>query len=293
MEKRDPIHSFFEPLVQKYDHESLTEFMVNPDGSIWLEVAGKTFHTGDFMDEKKREFVLRIIAGENGKVINRDCPDLSVRLPKTVFNRGRFQGIYPPLSEAPMFTVRVPPKKVFTIENFIESGSMTERQARQLSDFVHDKKNILIAGGTGSGKTTLATTLLSLIKDDRIVVIEDDPEIITTSKHVINLQTTPSRSIRDCVFFSLRLNPDRIIVGEIRDGATASDLVQAWLTGHPGGIGTVHSSSAAETKNRIYSLMQQVHVTPNRADIDAAIQVVVFVGKVHGKRKIIEIKDFS
>lgn len=270
----------------------LTEIMVNEDGSIWYEVRGSVHqHEGQIAVTRRTAFI-RLLAGHYDTVVNRENPALGVKLP--VFHGGRFQALVPPIVSAPVFSIRFPPRKVFGISDLVRSGTLTQEEADLLVQAVLDKKNIVVAGGTGSGKTTLSNALLQTIVDDRVLVIEDNPEIKVAAPNTNYLLTSEHFNTRDAVQVALRLRPDRIIVGELRKGEDAVELLKAWNTGHPGGICTTHASSAASVDDRLYHLMQEVVVTPSVELIEEAVNVVVFIQKVpneNGKfvRKVTDI----
>ena len=265
-------------------HQNVTEIMANEDGSIWVEAQGRVFRERDGISRERRESIIRMLAGHHKVICNSSNPTLSVKMP--VFGGGRFQGLVPPVTTDPCFSLRMPPRTVMSLTDLLESGTISGRQLEALEDAVNSHRNIIVAGGTGSGKTTIANALLQLVTKDRLVVIEDNPELIPASSNRVMMLTSESFTLRAAVKASLRLRPDRIIVGEIRDGGTALDLIKAWLTGHPGGIATIHSDSAEGTKRRLRALMQEVVVTPSDADINAAVDLVVYVSKRRKNREI-------
>lgn len=284
------VQEIMKPLL-KYYEPGMSELMVNPNGSIWIENSGQTVFTGDILPYDKADFIMRQLAGIYGKVITFESPSLPIILPRNIFNGGRFQGVYPPVTASPSFAIRVPAIEAFTLEDFVESGTLTINQSIFLKNTVMDCKNIIVAGGTSSGKTTLTTALINLIEDDRIVLIEDDPEILCKAKNIFPMRTSEHTSIRDCVFYSLRLNPTRIIVGEIRDGKTACELIEIWGSGHRGGIATVHSDSAKFVRTRLMSLMGQEQTNVNEFSVDNAIDVTVYIESAGNKKIVREIYD--
>lgn len=275
--KTEVLESQLEPLKQLIQTPNLTELMVNPDGSVWTERAGRLVKTSIKLNTQLRLSVIRELAGFYDLVCNRDSPTLACRLP--VFEAGRVQAVIPPISTGPMLSIRFPSRSKLALKHLIKYGSLTKEQAEELKSYVRSKKNILISGGTGSGKTTLANALLDIIKDERIVVIEDTPEISLRNENTLYWQTTPAFTSRDAVLTSLRVRPDRIILGEIRHGGDAQEWCKAALTGHPGSLATTHADSAAGARQRIRSLIQEVVVSPSDDLIDSAIDVSVFVSK--------------
>ncbi len=260
------------------NNESLSEVMVNPDGKIWTEVSGALIDTGIKLESSRVFSVIRLLAGFHGFVVDEKTPELSAKLP--VFHGGRFHALIPPVVSKPMFSIRFPPRKTFSLDDLLESKTITPEIYKRIEEAVEKKENMLIAGATGSGKTTIANAIMKEITEDRLIVIEDNPEIISNSSNAVHILTNPDFSLRDAVRASLRLRPDRIIIGEIRDGGTALDLCKAWLTGHPGGVGTIHASSAKEVPQRLFNLMQEVVQTPDKTLIDKAIDLIFFVKKI-------------
>lgn len=265
-------------------HTNVTEIMANEDGTVWVEANGALTLEPARMSSDRREAIIRMLAGFHKVICNSEHPTLSVKMP--VFGGGRFQGLVPPVTSEPCFSLRIPPRAVMSLADLAERRTVTYRDATLLEDAVNHHRNIIISGGTGSGKTTIANALLQLVTNERLVVIEDNPEIIPVARNRVMMLTSDRFTLRSAVQASLRLRPDRIIVGEIRDGGTALDLIKAWLTGHPGGIATVHADSAAGTKRRLRALMQEVVVTPSDADLEAAIDVIVYVAKEVRQGKI-------
>jgi type IV secretion system protein VirB11 len=258
----------------------VVEVMVNPDGKIWVDRigAGQSF-TGERLATADAERILRLLADHVGEIVNRDRPHVSATLP----SGERFQGQYPPLCAAPAFAIRKRPEMVFTLDDYVAGRAMTESQARALAAAAEARDNILIVGGTGSGKTTLANAVLALpaFANDRIVLIEDTAELQCSAPNQVALltkKTDPQVSMRDLVRATLRLRPDRIVIGEVRDGS-ALDIVKAWNTGHPGGVATLHANSANEALGRLEELISEVSlVVPHRA-IARAIGVIAFIAR--------------
>lgn len=259
------------------DATDTIEVIANPDGRLWLEQVGKgRIPTPHRLEASETERVIRLVATLTGAEANRDTPIVSAELPP----RGeRFEGILPPVSRGPCFAIRKPASRVFTLADYVSSGVVTEAQACELRDAVARRANIIVAGGTGSGKTTLANALLDEIarRGERVVILEDTRELQCAAEDVVALRTQPGAvSLSDLVRSTLRLRPDRIVVGEVR-GPEALDLLKAWNTGHPGGIATLHANSAQAAIARLEQLTMEVCETPPRALIAEAIDLIVFV----------------
>ena len=220
--------------------------------------------------------------------VHGERPIVSAELPPHGQGAGeRFEGILPPVSTAPCFSIRKPAARVYTLMDYVADGIMSAEAARMLSLAVVDRRNILIAGGTSSGKTTLANALLAEMAhlDERVILIEDTRELQSPAHDTVALRTRAGAvTMGDLVRSTLRLRPDRIIVGEVR-GGEALDMLKAWNTGHPGGIATVHANSASSALYRIEQLIQEAVVTVPRALIAETIDIVaVLVRDGHGRR---------
>jgi P-type conjugative transfer ATPase TrbB len=272
------------------------EVLLNPDGSLWFDRhgAGRT-HSGTFLRPADAERIIRLVAAHVHVDVHAQAPILSAELPET---GERFEGILPPVVRAPAFSIRKRAGRVFSLDAYVESGILSEEIARILRQAVLERENILIAGGTSTGKTTLVNALLQEIAatHDRVIVLEDTVELQCVADDHAALRTKPGiASMAQLVRCTLRLRPDRIIVGEVR-GAEALDLLKAWGTGHPGGIATVHAGSAAGALTRLEQLIQEVVVTVPRALIAETIHLIVFMeGRGHLRRisEILRVRGLS
>ena len=199
----------------------------------------------------------------------------------------RFEGVLPPVSAAPCFSIRKPASRIHTLDDYVAAGVLAPVQADILRAAVAERLNILIAGATSAGKTTLANALLAEVarQDERVVILQDVPELQCAASDCVTLRTRPGVvSMADLVRSTLRLRPDRIVVGEVR-GGEALDLLKAWNTGHPGGLSTVHANSARSALYRLEQLVQECVVSVPRRLIAEAIDLVVFIrGRGTGRR---------
>jgi type IV secretion system protein TrbB len=260
---------------------AVIEIMVNPDGALRLDRLGEgRSDTGTCYDPAQVERIIRLVASHARTEVHAASPIVSAELPPHGEGAGeRFEGVLPPVSLAPCFSIRKPAAKIYTLLDYVSDGIMPADTARLLSLAVIDRKNILVAGGTSSGKTTLANALLAEMAhlDERVILIEDTRELQCAASDVVALRTRPGVvSMADLVRSTLRLRPDRIIVGEVR-GAEALDMLKAWNTGHPGGIATVHANSALSALYRLEQLVQETVVTVPRRLIAEAIDMIVFI----------------
>jgi type IV secretion system protein VirB11 len=271
------------------------EILVNPDGVLRLDRLGAgRIDTDTSYDPAQVERIIRLVASHARTEVHAGSPIVSAELPPHGEGAGeRFEGILPPVSLAPCFSIRKPAAKIYTLLDYVSDGIMPAETARRLSLAVVDRKNILVAGGTSSGKTTLANALLAEMAglDERVIVIEDTRELQCAAPDVVALRTrsigaagTGAVTMADLVRSTLRLRPDRIIVGEVR-GREALDMLKAWNTGHPGGIATVHANSATAALYRLEQLVQESVVTVPRRLIAEAIDMIVFIsGRGLGRR---------
>lgn len=266
------------------DDPAVIEVMLNPDGRLWVDRLGLGIaDTGEVMSAGDGERIVRLVAHHVGVEVHARAPRVSAELP----TGERFEGLIPPVVIAPAFAIRKPAVAVFTLEDYAASGIMSLLQAAALRKGVAERRNILVAGGTGTGKTTLANALLAEVAKttDRVVLIEDTRELQCAAPNLVAMRTKDGvASLSDLVRSSLRLRPDRIPIGEVR-GAEALDLIKAWGTGHPGGIGTIHAGAALGALRRMEQLIQEAVVTVPRALIAETIDLIaVLVRDGHGRR---------
>jgi P-type conjugative transfer ATPase TrbB len=257
------------------------EVMVNPDGVLRIDRLGEgRVETGTRLEPAQVERIIRLVASHARSEVHGDKPIVSAELPPHGEGAGeRFEGVLPPVSLAPCFSIRKPAARIYTLIDYVSDGIMSADAARILSLAVVDRRNILVVGGTSSGKTTLANALLAEMAhlDERVILIEDTRELQCAAPDVVALRTRAgSVTMADLVRSTLRLRPDRIIVGEVR-GAEALDMLKAWNTGHPGGIATVHANSALSALYRIEQLVQEAVVSVPRRLIADAIDLIVFI----------------
>jgi len=268
------------------DDPKVIEIMLNPDGHIWVDKIGRgRFDTEKFLTPREAERVVRLVGSHINQDVTTKAPIISAELPG---NGERFEGLMPPVVHAPCFSIRKGAVAVFTLDDYVKAGTMSKAQAEALKRAVKSRQNILIVGGTSSGKTTLANALLSQVSKtgDRVLILEDTRELQCEAKDTVALRTHGKNvTLGDLVRSTLRLRPDRIIVGEVR-GPEALDMLKAWNTGHPGGIATVHANSAKAGLSRIEQLILEGAQVVPRALIAEAINVIVFISGRGSKRRI-------
>ena len=264
---------------------AVIEVMVNPDGRLWIDRHGDgRIDTGERLEASEAERIIRLVASHIGQECHRDRPVVSAELPET---GERFEGLLPPVSPSPCFAIRKPARVLYRLSDYVDAQIMSPLQAKALREAVETQMNIVVVGGTSSGKTTLVNALLAevAVGGDRVILIEDTRELHCTAEDCVSLRTKPGvAALADLVRSTLRLRPDRIIVGEVR-GPEALDMLKAWNTGHPGGITTLHANSAYAGLYRLEQLIQEVVVTVPRRLIAEAIDIVVFLkGRGSGRR---------
>ncbi|WP_193399657.1 P-type conjugative transfer ATPase TrbB [Bradyrhizobium tropiciagri] len=272
-------------IVGYLEDETIIEVMLNPDGRLWIDrLSSGLIDTGETLSAADGERIVRLVAHHVGAEVHAGSPRVSAELPGT---GERFEGLLPPVVAAPAFAIRKPAVAVFTLDDYVAKGIMTSGQARILKSAVAARKNILVAGGTSTGKTTLTNALLAEVAEtsDRVVLIEDTRELQCKAPNLVALRTKDGvATLSDLVRSSLRLRPDRIPVGEVR-GAEALDLLKAWGTGHPGGIGTIHAGTALGALRRLEQLIQEAVITVPRALIAETINLVaVLTGRGADRR---------
>lgn len=288
-----------EPVLALLADERVEDILLNPDSSLWVKRFGERCLRFDHMPESRAASALGTIAAWRGTVLNHERPFLETELP---LDGSRFEGIVPPVVRRPVFAIRLRPRKIFSLEDYESRGILTARDdpsntsrssgrdfvsavrgmshAEIIRAAVREKKNILIAGATGSGKTTLVNGILDelgrLAPDDRVVSIEDTSELQSNVANHIDLKAAGNVSMLDCLRACMRLNPTRIVVGEVR-GAEAHTLLKAWNTGHPGGVATIHANDALSALVRLESLVAEATAAPQQTLIGEAVDLVVFV----------------
>ncbi|WP_447763352.1 P-type conjugative transfer ATPase TrbB [Sphingopyxis panaciterrae] len=268
---------------------SVIEIMLNPDGRLWVDRLGAGItDSGILLSAVDGERIIRLVAHHVGAEVHGGAPRVSAELPE---GGERFEGLLPPVVAAPTFAIRKPAVAVFMLSDYVASGIMGMGAAEALRRGVADRLNILVAGGTGTGKTTLTNALLAEVAktSDRVVLIEDTRELQCEAPNLVAMRTKDGvASLSDLVRSSLRLRPDRIPIGEVR-GAEALDLLKAWGTGHPGGVGTIHAGSAIGALRRMEQLIQEAVVTVPRALLAETINLVAVLVRDGIGRRLAEL----
>ncbi len=272
---------------------SVIEVMLNPDGRLWIDrLSAGIADTGVSMSAADGERIIRLVAHHVGVEVHVLSPRVSAELPEC---GERFEGLLPPVVSAPSFAIRKPAVAVFTLADYVAAGIMSDWQAGELAAAVSARKNILVAGGTSTGKTTLTNALLAEVAktSDRVVLIEDTRELQCAAPNLVSLRTKDGVvTLSDLVRSALRLRPDRIPIGEVR-GAEALDLLKAWGTGHPGGIGTIHAGTALGVLRRMEQLIQESVMTVPRALIAETIDIIAVLVRDGTGRRLAELASVT
>ena len=274
---------------------SVAEILINADGAIWIDRAGEGLKaTGAHMAAHDRDAAIRLLAHAAGETVGPDRPLLSASLPGSA---ARVQAVLPPLATAPVLAIRQRPARIHTLHDYLAAGIADAGQVAALRAALLARRNIIVAGGAGSGKTTLLNALLAepCMAGGRLIVLEDTPELQVSGENTVQLLTRradPQVTLRDLVQVALRLRPDRIIVGEVRDGA-ALDVLKAWNTGHPGGLLTLHANSARDAMSRLEDLCLEAQTSSPQRLIAAAADLVVFIARTASGRRITELLDLN
>jgi len=289
---------FLKPIKHLLESETVSEIMVNPDSSVWIEEDGQIqLLSGIRFDDGALQTGLEVIANRSGKKLDADSPIMNLRLP----DGSRMAAMIPPVvNPRPLMTIRRFTSRNFALADLVQREMLTDVQAVTLSQAVRDGRNILIAGGTGSGKTTLLNVLADAIPEhERILIIEDTAELHIHKPHLVSAesQTDTHRSqitFDDLLTAVLRHRPDRIIVGEVR-GPEARTLLDAMNTGHRGTLATIHASSAEEAVHRLATLVMRgsngMNLEAIKADVRRGIDLIIYIHREQGKRRIGQVLD--
>lgn len=275
-------------VLNALNDDEVVEIMLNCDNSLWIE----KFSTGMqriVSHSIASKAVIHTLASYYNKDVTSQNPIIECTLP---LDGSRFEGLIPPIVSNPSFSIRKRAKRIFTLNDYLLEKILTLSELKIIEDLVLNRKNILIAGGTGSGKTTFANAVIDsitkLTPNDRVVILEDTAEIRCNASNSLILQTTATTSLHTLLKSTMRLRPDRILVGEVR-AKEALDLIKAWNTGHSGGIATIHANSALSALVRLEQLVNETSLVVRKDVIAEAIDSVIFIKKVGNTRVLKEI----
>ena len=274
------------------------EIVLNADGTLWQECLGEPLQQIGTMSASAADSVMRTLSAMHHTVITRESPSIECELP---LDGSRFAGQIPPVVPSPVFAVRKRASRVFTLEQYVATGIMTLEQKDFLCEAIRGHRNVLLTGSTGSGKTTLLNACIHELTDqfpnERLIIIEDTSEIQCAAKDYVQYHTSPDRTMTQLVRMSMRMRPDRILVGEVR-GPEALDLLMAWNTGHEGGIATLHANNAAAGLTRLSTLVSMSKDAPRDIEslIGEAVDVIIHITRTEkGRivRELLEVESFD
>ncbi|MBD9650027.1 P-type conjugative transfer ATPase TrbB [Ensifer sp. ENS09] len=278
------------------DDVNVVEIMLNPDGKLFIERVGYGVTPAGEMSPAAAEMVIGTVAHALQSEVDAQQPIISGELP---IGGHRFEGLLPPVVVKPAFTIRRRGSHLISLDEYVRASIMTQDQAATIRTAVSARLNIIISGGTGSGKTTLANAVIDEIvrsaPEDRLVILEDTAEIQCTAKNAVVLRTSDTIDMARLLRSTMRLRPDRIVVGEVRDGA-ALTLLKAWNTGHPGGVATIHANTATSALRRLAQLTAEASQQPMQEVIGEAIDLVVSIERTSRGRRVrdvIHVKQFD
>lgn len=277
--------------MEKLEDPNVIEIMCNSDGSLWIDELGKGMSRAGTINPYNVRVAINVIASMLKITATKETPIIEGEFP---LDNSRFAAQLPPIVASPTFALRKKASLVFTLENYVEKNMMTEQQKEIIKEAIREHKNIVIVGGTSSGKTTLTNACIDYMSkisdEERIIIIEDTGEIQCKATNSVLFHTSIYTSITDLLKTTLRMRPDRIIIGEVRDH-TALDMLDAWSTGHPGGISTVHANNALQALDRIEGLVSRHNNAPDdkKTVIGNAIDIIINIRKTGNIRKVEEI----
>ncbi|WP_195822620.1 P-type conjugative transfer ATPase TrbB [Roseobacter sp. MH60115] len=276
-------------ILRALDDDDITEIMLNPDGLIWTEGHTTGLKVIGRMDAAQAEALIGTVASSVSTTVTRSSPIVSGELP---LNGERFEGMIAPVVASPTFTIRKRAIAVYSLDDYIRSGVISASVASALRVALKDRQNILLCGGTASGKTTLANALIAelatIAREQRVVIIEDTTEIQCAQENAVVMRTSDEVDMTRLLRSTLRMRPDRIIVGEVR-GGEALTLLKAWNTGHPGGIATIHANGALAALPRLEQLIAEATTAPMGRLIAGSIDLIVSISKTESGRRVSEL----
>ena len=270
--------------------EEIYEVLLNPDGVLWVDgYKGKREY--GLMSPDAAKNLINTVASVSDEIVTHKNPSFSGELWVLIneeFKLFRFQAFIPPVVSYPAFAIRKRAGQVIPLQDYVKDEIITPEQEKIIKESVEQRKSILVIGGTQSGKTTFCNAILDCIAkthpEDRVIIIEDTQELKYNVKGSVTMRSSPSKSMNDLIFDSMRIRPDRIIIGEVR-GKEAHSLIKCWNTGHPGGVSTIHANSAESGLLRLEQLIMEAGVVPAPEAIAEAVNLLVFIEKTNKGKK--------
>ena len=283
-------NSLGEDILTLKKDPDVIEIMLNPDNTLWIDTLSKGMMKTDIIvPPEKSRTIIDLVADSVGTTVGIQNPRLSAEIPG---DGSRFEGTIPPIVKNPSFTIRKKALLVFTLDDYVRRGTMTQTQKDIITQGVLDRKNMLVIGGTSSGKTTLTNAIINEMRvtNHRLLILEDTEEIQSKSENTVFMRTSDYASMQDLLKTCMRYRPDRIIIGEIRSGE-ALDLLTAWNSGHPGGVSTIHSDTPEGGIKQLEQYIQRVSVSKQEELIAMTVNYLVVITKENNERKIKCIKE--
>lgn len=292
-------HACGELILSALNNPNVVEIMLNPDGKLWIEEYGKDQECIGEISEKNARLIMTHVASALGVVVTSVNPVVEGNFP---LDGSRFEGTFPPIVLKPSFSIRKKANKVIKFDEYLANGVITPKVVEIIKQAVLKRKNIIVSGGTSSGKTTFVNAVIDCLSElcpkDRLLILEDTPELQSNSENTVFFRTNDLAKItmQSLTKICMRYAPKRILVGEVRDRA-ALELLKAWNTGHPGGIGTLHANSAEETLMRIEELVEEAGNGPKPKLIGRAVDLIVYMEKTKENTRrlsqIIEVEGYN
>ncbi len=288
-----------EQILNALANPNVVEIMLNPDGKLWIEEYGKDQEHIGTISEASAKVIISLVADSLGNVVNATNPIVEGNFP---LDGSRFEGTYPPIVDKPSFSIRKKANKIIPLDEYLSKGIINLDVVKIINQAILERKNIVVCGGTSSGKTTFVNAVIDVLSElcpkDRLLILEDTPGLQSASENTVFFKTNDIANItmQSLTKVCMRYAPKRIIVGEVRDKA-ALELLKAWNTGHPGGVGTLHANSAEEALMRLEELVEEAGNGSKPKLIGRAIDLVIFMEKTKENTrkltKIIEVKKYN
>ncbi len=280
-----------ETVMNALNDPNVVEIILNSDGRLWIERLGKKMVDAGKMGAAQGRLVISLVASSLETVVTVENPIVEGELP---IDGSRFEGTLPPICAAPAFAIRKKASEVYPLKSYVDQKIISPELFDLFSSSLQNKENLLIVGGTGSGKTTFVNALIrrlsELCPDDRLLILEDTMELQSLSQNSQFYRTSDFVDMTRLLRMTMRLRPDRILIGEVRDGAALA-LLKAWNTGHPGGIATIHANSAKEGLHRLEELIAEATTAPKQQLISNAIDKIIYINRSPGGREISEVLE--
>lgn len=289
-EQKDYILSILQDIEPFLKRKDITDIMLNQDSHIWIDTFSGTIKTDVCIQENTAQMIMKVIARYNNKNLDKSNPIISGILP----TGERFEGIYGEVAHfKTIFAIRKKSERIITLEDYVQDSFITEQQKEYIVENVKNKKNILVIGGTSSGKTTFTNACLNELSEttDRIIILEDTDELQCPAPNQIKLKSTAIIEMKMLLQSSMRLNPTRIIVGELRRGKETQELLKAWNSGHSGGLSTIHADDCNGGLIKLKQYLQEEIESDSSLLIANSVHILINIIKENNRRYVREISE--